>query len=67
MTGWYNMFFAPRMAYRIALGMGLQILQQLTGANYFFYYGTVIFRATGINNSFVTQMILNGINFGTTF
>ena len=33
----------------------------------FFYYGTVIFRATGINNSFVTQMILNGINFGTTF
>jgi len=64
---WYNMFFAPRMAYRIALGMGLQMLQQLTGANYFFYYGTVIFQATGINNSFVTQMILNGINFGTTF
>lgn len=37
------------------------------GANYFFYYGTVIFQGTGINNSFVTQMILNGINFGTTF
>jgi hypothetical protein len=67
LTEWYNMFFAPRMAYRIALGMGLQMLQQLTGANYFFYYGTVIFQATGINNSFVTQMILNGINFGTTF
>jgi sugar porter (SP) family MFS transporter len=64
---WYHMFFAPRMAYRIALGMGLQMFQQLTGANYFFYYGTVIFRATGINNSFVTQMILNGINFGVTF
>lgn len=41
--------------------------QQLTGANYFFYYGTVIFEGTGINNSFVTQMILNGINFGVTF
>jgi hypothetical protein len=52
---WYNMFFAPRMAFRIALGMGLQMLQQLTGANYFFYYGTVVFQATGINNSFVTQ------------
>jgi len=64
---WYSMFFAPKMAYRIALGMGLQMLQQLTGANYFFYYGTVIFQGTGINNSFVTQMILNGINFGTTF
>lgn len=64
---WYKMFFAPRMAYRIALGMGLQMFQQLTGANYFFYYGTVIFQATGINDSFVTQIILNGINFGTTF
>lgn len=36
------------------------------GANYFFYYGTTIFKATGINNSYVTQMILNGINFGVT-
>jgi SP family sugar:H+ symporter-like MFS transporter len=26
------------MAYRIAIGMGLQMFQQLTGANYFFYY-----------------------------
>lgn len=62
-----HMYKAPKMAYRIVLGMALQMFQQLTGANYFFYYGTVIFRATGINNSFVTQMILNGINFGTTF
>ena len=64
---WFHMFSAPKMAYRIALGMALQMFQQLTGANYFFYYGTVVFQATGINNSFVTQMILNGINFGTTF
>jgi sugar porter (SP) family MFS transporter len=64
---WIHMFRAPKMAYRILLGMLLQMFQQLTGANYFFYYGTVIFKATGINNSFVTQMILNGINFGTTF
>ena len=64
---WYRMFSAPKMAYRILLGMGLQMFQQLTGANYFFYYGTVIFRATGINNSFVTQMILNGINFGKSY
>jgi MFS transporter, SP family, sugar:H+ symporter len=64
---WFHMFRAPKMAHRIVLGMALQMFQQLTGANYFFYYGTVIFKATGINNSFVTQMILNGINFGTTF
>jgi len=64
---WFHMFYAPKMTYRICLGMLLQMFQQLTGANYFFYYGTVIFKATGINNSFVTQMILNGINFGSTF
>lgn len=64
---WWKMFSGPRMLYRIALGVALQALQQLTGANYFFYYGTVIFKATGINNSYVTQMILGGVNFGTTF
>jgi SP family sugar:H+ symporter-like MFS transporter len=41
---WWKMFTAPRMPYRIALGVVLQALQQLTGANYFFYYGTVIFK-----------------------
>lgn len=60
------MFKAPRMPYRIALGMTLQAFQQLTGANYFFYYGTTIFQSVQIS-SFVTQMILNGINFGVTF
>ncbi|KAF2817144.1 MFS monosaccharide transporter-like protein [Mytilinidion resinicola] len=64
---WYSMFKAPKMFYRIALGMLLQMFQQLTGANYFFYYGVTVFKGTGINNSFVTQMILNGINFGVTF
>ena len=61
-----GMFKAPRMAYRIWLGMSLQMFQQLTGANYFFYYGTTIFKSVQIS-SFVTQMILNGINFGVTF
>lgn len=61
-----NMFKAPRMAYRIALGMTLQMMQQLTGANYFFYYGTTIFRSVQIN-SYVTQIILNTINFLVTF
>lgn len=36
--GWVEMFQAPRMPYRIVLGIVLQALQQLTGANYFFYY-----------------------------
>ncbi|CAI7614126.1 unnamed protein product [Penicillium glandicola] len=64
---WLQMFRAPTMSYRVAVGVALQALQQLTGANYFFYYGTTIFKGAGIHNSYVTQMILGGVNFGTTF
>ncbi|KAJ5516476.1 hypothetical protein N7527_008036 [Penicillium freii] len=64
---WMQMFRAPTMAYRIAVGVALQALQQLTGANYFFYYGTTIFKGAGIPNSYVTQLILGAVNFGTTF
>ena len=64
---WYEVFTGPRMAYRTILGMPLQAMQQLTGANYFFYYGTSIFKATGLNNGFAVSLILGGINFGSTF
>ncbi|KAJ9619529.1 hexose transporter hxt5 [Taxawa tesnikishii (nom. ined.)] len=64
---WHEVFTGPRMMYRTLLGVALQALQQLTGANYFFYYGTTIFTATGLSNSFVTSMILGGVNFGSTF
>jgi len=63
----HELFTGPRMMYRILLGVTLQALQQLTGANFFFYYGTTIFTATGLSNSYVTSMILGGVNFGTTF
>ncbi|KAI6780694.1 Hexose transporter-like protein [Emericellopsis cladophorae] len=61
-----GMWQAPRMAYRVLLGMTLQMFQQLTGANYFFYYGTTIFQSVQIN-SYITQIILNTINFLVTF
>ncbi|KAI4615534.1 uncharacterized protein J4E87_008992 [Alternaria ethzedia] len=64
---WYEIFTGPRMAYRVLLGVGLQALQQLTGANYYFYYGTTIFQSVGIEDPFVTSMILGGVNFGMTF
>lgn len=47
--------------------MSLQSLQQLTGANYFFYYGATIFASVGISDSFVTQIILGSVNFVCTF
>lgn len=64
---WHEIFTAPAMGYRIILGMVLQALQQLTGANYYFYFGTTIFQGAGIDNSFVTQCILGAVNFGCTF
>ncbi|KAF4120939.1 MFS transporter, SP family, sugar:H+ symporter [Geosmithia morbida] len=66
MSEFIGMFRAPRMAYRIALGAALQMFQQLTGANYFFYYGTTIFQSVQID-SYITQIILNTINFAATF
>ncbi len=36
---WWEVFTGPRMMYRTFLAMSLQCLQQLTGANYFFYFG----------------------------
>ncbi|PIA93621.1 High-affinity fructose transporter ght6 [Cercospora beticola] len=64
---WYEIFTGPRMAYRTLLGVTMQALQQLTGANFFFYFGTTIFTATGLNNSYITSMILGAVNFAFTF
>jgi SP family sugar:H+ symporter-like MFS transporter len=63
---WYEIFTGPRMLYRTLLGMVLQAGQQLTGANFFFYYGTTIFRSTGISNSYITSIILGSVNMGAT-
>jgi SP family sugar:H+ symporter-like MFS transporter len=56
-----------KVLYRTLLGFSLQALQQLTGANYFFYYGASIFQSVGISNSYVTQIILGGVNVICTF
>lgn len=63
---WHEIFTGPRMLYRTLLGMVLQAGQQLTGANYFFYYGTTIFAATGLSNSYVTSIILGTVNVAAT-
>jgi SP family sugar:H+ symporter-like MFS transporter len=61
-----EIFTGPRMLYRTLLGMTLQAGQQLTGANFFFYFGTTIFKSTGISNSYVTSIILGSVNVGAT-
>ena len=57
----------PSMFRRTIMGMMIQSLQQLTGDNYFFYYGTTIFKAVGLNDSFETSIILGLVNFVSTF
>ncbi|AEO71610.1 uncharacterized protein THITE_2124217 [Thermothielavioides terrestris NRRL 8126] len=66
-TSFFEIFTGPRMLYRTLLGITLQAGQQLTGANFFFYYGTTIFRATGLSDSYVTQIILGSVNVFCTF
>ncbi|EWC48834.1 hypothetical protein DRE_00139 [Drechslerella stenobrocha 248] len=56
-----------KILYRTLLGFVLQMFQQLTGANYFFYYGTTIFQSVGLTNPYVTQIILGSVNVVSTF
>jgi SP family sugar:H+ symporter-like MFS transporter len=51
---------------RLATGCGLQALQQLTGINFIFYYGTKYFQNSGIHNPFVISMITSSVNTAST-
>lgn len=57
----------PHLFTRLIIGIALQSFQQLTGNNYFFYYGTSIFKSVGLQNSFITSIILGAVNFLSTF
>jgi len=47
---------------RLMTGCFLQGLQQLTGINFIFYYGTKYFENSGIKNPFVITMITSSVN-----
>lgn len=51
---------------RISTGIVIQALQQLTGINFIFYYGTQFFKSSGINNPFIIQLITNIVNVVST-
>ncbi|GAA5825400.1 hypothetical protein JCM5353_003617 [Sporobolomyces roseus] len=66
--GWFDCFRPKnKLLYRTLLLMTLQALQQLTGANYFFYYGATVLGGVGIDDEFVSQIILGAVNFVCTF
>ncbi|KAL5495866.1 hypothetical protein ACEPAI_1330 [Sanghuangporus weigelae] len=71
-SDWFSCFRgfragSSRLGYRTVLGMALQGLQQLTGANYFIYYGATIFQAVGVSDPYVTQILIGVVNFVCTF
>ncbi|POR38849.1 Putative glucose transporter rco-3 [Tolypocladium paradoxum] len=58
--------FKPPILKRQFTGMALQALQQLTGINFIFYYGTKYFQNSGVSSGFVIQMITSAINVVST-
>lgn len=54
--------FRGNLGRRLATGCLLQALQQLTGVNFIFYYGTSFFTNSGISNSFIVSMITSCVN-----
>jgi len=59
--------FKGNLGKRLATGCLLQALQQLTGVNFIFYYGTSFFTRSGIKNSFIVSVITNCVNVVSTF
>jgi sugar porter (SP) family MFS transporter len=52
---------------RTLLGIGLQMMQQLTGINFIFYYGVVFFKSLNtISNPFLISLITTLVNVCTT-
>ena len=66
-ASWGELFTGkPAMFQRTMVGVMIQSLQQLTGDNYFFYYGTIVFQAVGLSDSFETSIVFGVVNFFST-
>lgn len=59
--------FKGNMGTRLLTGCLIQSLQQLTGVNFIFYYGTSFFEKAGFTNSFIISMITSSVNVASTF
>jgi len=58
--------FRGKLLKRQLTGCLLQGLQQLTGINFIFYYGTQYFKNSGITNPFIISMITSAVNVSST-
>ncbi|CCD25928.2 Hxt14p NDAI_0G01520 [Naumovozyma dairenensis CBS 421] len=57
----------PRLGYRVFIGTILMASQQLSGINYFFYYGVTLFKNAGLNDPYVAAIVMSIVNFVGTF
>lgn len=58
--------FRGAMLKRQLTGMAIQGLQQLSGINFIFYYGTQYFKNSGIDDAFIIQVITSCVNVFST-
>ncbi|TVY55267.1 putative glucose transporter rco-3, partial [Lachnellula cervina] len=57
---------SPHLGRRLLTGCVLQMLQQLSGCNFIFYYGTTFFTNAGIKSPYVIALITNIVNVLST-
>lgn len=57
---------SPHLGRRLLTGCGLQILQQLSGCNFIFYYGTTFFARIGIQSPYIVALVVAVVNFVST-
>ena len=66
-SSWTQVFKnVNKQHHRLFTGVAIQALQQLTGINFIFYYGTQFFKRSGIEDPFLIQLATNIVNVGMT-
>lgn len=67
-ASWGELFSVKtKVLQRLITGILMQSFLQLTGENYFFYYGTTIFDSIGLTDSFQTSIVLGTVNLASSF
>ncbi|SCU99041.1 LADA_0H17172g1_1 [Lachancea dasiensis] len=63
----FGQLFSKRFLKRTISGMCIMGFQQMSGIDYFLYYGTKLFKSVGIEDSYKTSIILGAINAAMTY
>ncbi|QLG74130.1 hypothetical protein HG535_0G00150 [Zygotorulaspora mrakii] len=66
-ASWGELFSTKsKILQRLITGCLVQSFLQLTGENYFFFYGTTIFKSVGLTDGFETSVIIGTVNLFST-